>query len=653
MKKIILSVIILLAAISAGARNYSVTSPSGHLKMTVSNTDSLSYSLWVKGKIVMENCAISMQLKDGTVLGGEVKFRKDTRGTRTETVLSPFYRQAEFEVRYNYLNLHAGNFTLQIRAYNDGVAYRFVGGIPGEVEVGGETVEYRFAEPFDMYVPYTRGNEDRFESSFEAQYTFQKVGQNRMDAQKLAFMPVLVDVGQEGKILLMESDVEDYPGIFLEPVSYGFKALFAPLPKDYRTNEKGVRHAKSYQDVIARTSGSRSFPWRIIGYGEKDTDLAVNNMVYQLASPSRVSDISWITPGQSTWDWWNANTLYGVDFKSGINTETYKYDIDFAAAHGIPYVIVDEGWYKNLDPMQIADGIDVEHLLAYSVEKGVKLILWATVSPLHDNLEEICRHYSALGAGGFKVDFFDSQDQEMVNNIYDIARVAAENRLILDLHGMYKPTGLSRTYPNVLNYEGVHGMEQLKWSDRTETDMPLNDCLIPYLRQASGPIDYTQGGLRNETRDGFRAIFERPMTQGTRAHQVALYVVFESPLTMLCDSPSDYIREEETTRFINEIPAVVDRTLILGGEIGKYIVTARCKDGKWYVGGITNWDSRKVDFDLSFLGEGEWKARIFSDTVNSDRIARDYSIREISVNAGTSLEMDMANGGGFAIIIEK
>lgn len=653
MKKTVLILFLVLAAFVSEARNYTITSPSGNLKMTVSTTDSLSYSLWVKGKQVMSRCGIAMEFSDGTVLGGKVRFRRDSRGARNETIRAPFYRQAEFDTRYNYLNLRAGSFTLQVRAYNDGVAYRFVSSIPGDVEVAGETAEFRFTEPFDMYVPYTRGNDDKFESSFEAQYTFQKVGENRMSPQKLAFMPVLVDVGEEGSLLLMESDVEDYPGIFLEPAPYGFKAIFAPLPKEYRTNDKGVRHASSYQDVIARTSGTRAFPWRIIGYGEKDADLAVNNMVYQLASQCRVDDISWITPGQSTWDWWNANTLYGVDFEAGINTETYKYDIDFAASHGIPYVIVDEGWYKNLDPMQIADGIDVGQLLAYSVEKGVKLILWATVSPLHDNLEEICRHYSELGLGGFKVDFFDSQDQEMVNIIYDIARVAAENHLILDLHGMYKPTGLSRTYPNVLNYEGVHGMEQLKWSDRMETDMPLNDCLIPYLRQASGPLDYTQGGLRNETRDGFRAVFERPMTQGTRAHQVALYVVFESPLAMLCDSPSDYLREEETTAFINEIPAVVDRTVVLGGEIGKYIVTARCKDGKWYVGGITNWDARDVEVDFSFLGEGQWKARLFSDTVNSNRVARDYAISEMEVNSETVLSLKMACGGGFAMIIEQ
>lgn len=654
MKRFILAAALMAACIGADAKDYSVVSPSGKLALTLSVDQKTTYVVSLDGKALMDPARVAMTLSDGTVLGDNAKVKKTTKGSVTETVDAPFYRQSSFTASYNWLTIATkGGYSIELRAYDDGVAYRFVTNFKNDFVVMDETVEFNFAGKYSLLVPFVDMRKDKYESSFESQYTEQSVGD--VNDRQFAFLPIYADAGPLGRILLMESDLEAYPGMYLNQTETGFKAEFPPRPSEIYYSNRGAFRPLKNCDHIAEVAGKRSFPWRIIAWGAEDKDLPVNNMVYALAAPSRVDDISWITPGQSTWDWWNGFRRYGVDFKAGINTETYKYDIDVAAKYGMKYIVVDEGWYSwnNPDIMAPIKEMDIPAIVNYGKEKGVKVVLWTTGGLLDRKLEEACKHYSEIGVAGFKVDFFDSQDQMIVEQIYRIAETCAKYRLALDLHGMYKPTGLSRTYPNVLNYEGVFGLEQLKWTDRDAADMPRNDAIIPYIRMASGPLDYTQGALRNAQKGDFRAINLRPMSQGTRAHQVALYVVFDSPFAMLCDSPSDYLAEDATTRFITSIPAVFDHTAVLSGKVGESIVTAREKDGKWYVGGITDWNARTLEVDFSFLPEGEWNVTLFEDGVNSADLGTDYKIESFKACNKCSRSVQLAPGGGFAMIIGK
>ena len=382
-----------------------------------------------------------------------------------------------------------------------------------------------------------------------------------------------------------------------------------------------------------------------------DTQIAASDLSFLLAAPSKLADTSWIKPGKVAWDWWNAWNISGVDFRAGINTETYKYYIDFAASKGIEYVILDEGWAVNLqaDLMQVVPEIDLQQIVDYGKAKGVGIILWAGYWAFDRDMETVCKHYSEMGVKGFKVDFMDRDDQQMTDFNYRAAEMAAKYKLILDLHGTHKPAGLNRTWPNVLNFEGVHGLEQMKWSPAT-VDQVKYDVQIPFIRQVAGPMDYTQGAMRNASKQNYYPCDSEPMSQGTRCRQLALYVVLDSPLNMLCDSPTNYLREAECTEFIAAIPTVWDETRILGGRLGEYIVTARRKGSTWYVGGITDWTPRDVEIDLTPLGiDATVEATIFRDGANADRKASDYRRESIRIDTSKPLTVHLAPGGGFAM----
>ena len=650
MKKILLLLAVASLALQPiTAKDYKVDSPSGQLQLTVSVGKSTSWSLAVGGKTVLKDNQISMAIDD-RVIGPDAKVVKVRKGAVSEHIAAPFYRQAEFDAAYNWLTLKMkGDWSLELRAYDDGVAYRFVTNRPDVRKVYSETAEYNFAEEYDMLVPYVhkRNDGDRYRSSFENLYADVKVGDVSVADGRLAFMPVYVDLGEAGRLLLMESDLWDYPGMFLRSTEKGFEAEFPPYPNN--VNEQDAK----YLDYVNVVAGTRTFPWRIVAYGKDEKALPTNNMVYQLATPCRLDDISWIKPGLSSWDWWNAFRRHGVDFKAGINTETYLYDIDFAAKYGIPYILIDEGWYKNKNVFSTIDAMDIPKICAHGAEKGVKVMLWVSKGVLGLKPEKAFEHYSKMGVAGFKIDFFDSQEAAMVNRINMYAEAAAKYHLVMDFHGIYKPVGLSRTWPNVLNYEGVFGLENLKWCNPDRCDMPRNDVILPFVRQAAGQMDYTPGALRNAMRRDFRTVNNKPMSMGTRAHQLACYVVFDAPLQMLCDSPSDYLKEDETTRWITSIPTVFDRTGILDAKIGEYVVTLREKDGKYYVGGMTNWKARDLDVDFSFLPEGEWRCRIFRDGANANTVGEDYAVCEYGIRAAQKETVHLAPGGGFVMIIEK
>ena len=533
-------------------------------------------------------------------------------------------------------------------------------GLEGTLRIGDECVAFSFPADCRAVVPYVaRGRDFDFESqffnSFENTYTTARI--TELNPGRLIFLPALVELDGGYKLVITEADLEGYPGLYLRGngKTPELRGVFAPYPK--REEQGGhnrlqmlVREREGY---IASTVGKRAFPWRTVVVAREDRELLDNDMIYRLAPESRIEDTSWIRPGKVAWDWWNDWNLYGVDFEAGINNETYKYYIDFASRNGVEYVILDEGWAVNekADLMQMVSEIDLRELVAYARERNVGIILWAGYHAFERDMEQVVSHFARMGVKGFKVDFMDRDDQQMTAFNHRAAETAARYGLILDLHGTHKPAGLNRTWPNVLNFEGVHGLEQMKWSPESVDQMKY-DATIPFIRQAAGPMDYTQGAMRNATRKNYRPVNSEPMSQGTRCHQLALYVVLDSPLNMLCDSPTNYLREAECTEFIAAIPTVWDETRILGGRMGEYIVTARRSGDTWYVGAITDWTPRDVEVDLAPLGiGGTVEATIFRDGVNADRKASDYKRETIRIDTAEPLKIHLAPGGGFVAVL--
>ncbi len=657
MKNLTFGLLLMTAVAVSPAKTYDVVSPDGRLKAEINVDKTLSYSIYLNNQTVLDPSPVSMTLENGTVWGADPKVAKVSTKSVNASVPSPFYRADKIDEKYNATTFDfKGGWSVEFRAYNDGIAYRFISNQKKPLVIKDEGVEYNFPSDATAYVPYAIGRkDDPYFNSFENEYA--KVKLSEVDKNKIAFLPLVVDLGNKVKVCITESDLEQFPGLYMVAGDNpkGLKGNHAPYPK---TKKQGGHNelqmvVQEREDFIAKTDGRRTFPWRVAIVTDNDRDLAATNLSYLLASPNRLSDISWIKPGKVAWDWWNAWNVIGVDFKTGVNNETYKKYIDFAADHGIEYVILDEGWAvnKKADLMQVVPEINLKELIDYAAKKNVGIVLWAGYYAFDRDMDNVCKYYSDMGVKGFKVDFMDRDDQEMVDFIHRASKTAAKYNLFLDFHGMYKPAGLNRTYPNVLNFEGVNGLEQMKWSG-IDLDQMKYDVMIPYIRQVAGPMDYTPGAMQNATKYSYKANYYEPMSQGTRCHQLALFTIYDSPFTMLCDTPSNYDAEPESRDFIAGIPTTWDETRILDGEMGEYIVTARRKGNKWYVAGLTDWTPRELKVDLSFLGYGSHKATLFKDGVNANRNARDYKKEVINVNANTPMNIALAPGGGFAMIIE-
>lgn len=646
----ILTLAFCLLGINANGKEYGVTSPDGKISVTVLADDNLSYIVKYDGDVIVDESEISMTLADGTVVGASPRITSAKKRNIVETITAPLYRQKEFVSEANELTLKMkGGFSVIFRAYDEGVAYRFATAQKGETVVMSETAEVNFGKDNLAWLPYSTNEKNQMAMAFQNFYDNCRLSEAK---DILAFLPVTVDCG-DVKVTVMESDLESYPGMFIsvDKEKKGLDGVFAPYPKKtdfypWRVQE----YVTETEDFIAKTTGPRNYPWRVLAVTSCDTQLPVNNLVYALASPSRIEDTSWIKGGQVAWDWWNDWGLSGVDFVAGINMDTYRYYIDFASANGIGNVVLDEGWYnpKSGDMLTVIPELDLAELIAYGKERNVNIILWTVFNVLDSQLEEACAKYKEMGVVGFKVDFLDRDDQTAVEMAYRIADACARHQLTLDYHGFYKPTGLNRTYPNVINFEGVFGMEEVKWAV-PGTDMPLYDVTFPFIRMASGPVDYTPGAMTNASKADFQAIYYNPMSMGTRCHQLAAYIVHDSPLTMLCDAPTNYKGEEECVEFITSVPTVIDRTVIPAGKIGEYIVSAREKDGKWYVGGMTSWEARDIELCFDFLPEGKtYEAVFFVDGVNADKQGEDYRVEKKTVKKGDTVKIHMASGGGFA-----
>ncbi len=652
----------LLIAVSAFAapKNYELKSPDGKLSVSVEAGEGISYTLTHGGDLLMKDSHLGMYMTDGTVFGGIQPVKKVSRRSVSSTIPAFMYKKAEVKDEFNEMILKFKKFSVIFRAYDDGMAYRFVSHLnePSQVEM--EMADFNFAQDWNMWAAYvcqhTETLDSQYYNSFENTYSYTPLSEWNKD--RLAFLPLMVDGPGGKKIVITEADLMNYPGMYLYNgnADNTLDGVFAPYPKEVKQGGHNnlQMEVQSREPYIAKCEGGESFPWRIVAVSENDVQMADNDMVYRLATPAAEADWSWVKPGKVAWDWWNAWNLYGVDFKSGINNDTYKYYIDFASANGIEYVILDEGWAVTgeADLFNVVPEIDVEMLAEYASERNVGLILWAGYRAFDRDMEKVCEHYSKMGIKGFKIDFMDRDDQIMVDFHRRAAQTAAKYGMMVDFHGTYKPTGLHRTYPNVVNYEGVHGLEQMKWS-KEDVDQVTYDVTVPYIRMMAGPMDYTQGAMRNAARGNYRPVNSEAMSQGTRCRQLAEYVVFDSPLNMLCDSPSNYMKEKECTDFIASVPEIWDETRGLDGKVGEYIAIARRSGQDWYVGAMTDWNAREMTLDLSFLPEGDYKVELYRDGVNADRAACDYRKEVIDLPADRLLKITMAPGGGFVAKITE
>ena len=659
--KFITFLLALICSLPMTAKVYTVTSPNKSLVVNISVDKTLKWEIKSGQTVVLLPSEIALQT-DKQCLAKNMKVKN-----------SSIYNNKVGNRKYQQLTLGAGDYELQFRVFDDAAAYRF---IPKKVinKVINETSEFNFAGDYQTFVPYVNDNRggERWCYSFESYYDEAPI--SKMYQDSLAITPLAVCLPDNKKAVVMEADVENYPGMYLLKGSVSdsksassdnaLHAVFPPYPlKEViggyaRLNLVPTERANYIAEKVGK------LPWRIVLVANEDKQLIGNDIAKVLGPQCRIKDTSWIKPGKVAWDWWNNTNITGVDFRAGINTETYKYFVDFAKKNGLEYIIIDEGWSDPEDLLIFSDKMDMAGIINYAKQNGVGVILWSSWRNLvqrgHEKMEEIMKHYGDMGVKGFKVDFFDRDDQKAINSVYEVAECAAKHHLLLDLHGM-RPFGVQCAYPNIVNFEGVKGLENSKWEPRVGDgplhDQPRYDVTIPYLRALPGAFDYTPGAMVNAVRSQFFGNNDHPMSQGTRVHQMAMYTIFDAPLQMLADSPTKYMQNQECTDFIAQIPTVYDEVIPIDGKLGEYVVVAKRKGSKWYLAAMTNWQERDLTIDLSVIKTAggksiSGKANIFADGINADREATDYKHTYQQVTNNDKLKVHLAPGGGWTAIIE-
>lgn len=651
MKKLLLLAFLLISVNSlvAAEERYNITSPDGSIRVQVIVTDNVYYNLEVGGNEVIKPSPISMNTNHG-ILGLNPKIINTEMTSIDEVITTVWGIRKEIKDVYNQLRLDfQGGYALLFRAYDDGIAYRFVTDLKGELIVYDELVQYRFKENHMMVNHVV----DFYTTSYEKFYTRQRI--TDFSPENLISLPSIVSAG-DLKLAIMEADLFEYPGMYISKLSAHswnrFSGKFAKYP--LKEEPGGTRFfnivVTERADYIAKTLGNREFPWRVVAVAREDKELLDSDLVFKLSRPKKI-ETDWIHPGKVSWDWWNALNLEGVDFETGVNTPTYKYFIDFASENGIPYVIMDEWWSDQFDLFLVNPDLDMDYLTSYAKEKGVGLILWTVWHTIDRQKEDAFKKFRDWGIAGVKIDFIDRDDQLAIEFYERIVSEAAKYQLLVDFHGCSKPTGLHRTYPNLINYEAVRGLEYNKFSPEPET--PEHDLNIAFIRMLAGPMDYTPGAMENAVQGDFRTSRGNPMSHGTRCQQLGMYVVYFAPLQMLCDAPTQYEKYPDILGFLSEVPTTWDETLVLDGKLGQYAVIARQKGDDWYIGGMTDWNERTVRIDLGRFAEGIYSAEIFRDGVNANRQAEDYIHKIKEVSDRDVLDITMKKGGGFAVVLKK
>lgn len=646
---VLVAVIVLVSASVGLAERYELRSPDGTVGLAVEVGERIDFAVRVDGGTVIEVAGLSLMIADRDVMGANARVTGQARDAVSREV-RPEIREknAVIPERYNELMLtFEANFALTFRAYDNGVAYRFSTSLPGDLVIASERASWQFADSASVICQ----KEKSFRSAYEEPYSEQAIGE--LKAEDLCCLPLLVTPPGGPRVLVTESDLRDYPGMWLRGTGgASLEAAFAgyPLEESYEGSPYVHGRVTRHADYIARTSGTRTYPWRIIAIARSDGDLIANQLVYLLAPPLALDDVSWIKPGVVTFDWWGRRNIYGVDFKAGINTATAKYFIDFASEFGFEYFLFDDGWTDGADLFKIHPDLDMEAVCAYAKQKNVGVMLWVIWATLDRQCEAALDRFAEWGIRGIKIDFMNRDDQKMVDFCYRIAREAAKRHMVIDFHGAYKPAGLRRAYPNVLTREGLIEVEQNGWSDQAN---PEHHALLPFIRMVAGPMDYIPGTMNNAQKHEFRPVGDRPMGLGTRAHDIALFVILESPMQMLPDAPSDYYRERECTEFIAQIPVEWDETRVLEAKVGDYVVLARRRGDVWFVGAITDWQARQFDLRFDFLGPSPYEMEFLRDGVNAATRAIDYRKEKKTVTADATMKIDLAPGGGWVARIYR
>lgn len=634
------------------ARDYIISCPDQKIEVTVSDGKELMWSIRYQNEIILKPSRIAMYVEESNViLGINTSAQKVTRNSVDETTEALVPTKSRY-IRDHYnqmsLNFKEGYF-VTFRVYNNGAAYRFETSVPSpKIHVEKETVEFNLGGNYSAYWP--QETSPNFITHCEGHFDYLPI--TDIPNQQYAFLPIYLSAESGAKIVITEADLFDYPNLFLSgTANKTLNGVFPPVILEKQIKEGSDRNEKIIRNAnyIAETDGKRTFPWRLIIIEPNDRSLLENNLVYQLSTPGVEGDKSWIKPGRISWDWWSTLNVYNVDFKAGVNTQTYKYFIDFAANYGLEYILLDEGWSAGTWNIRESNkGINIQELVRYGKEKNVGIVLWALWNPLSEDIEGILEVYRHWGIKGVKIDFMQCNDQEMVNFYEEVGKIAFEKQLLVDFHGSFKPSGLHRKYPNVMTYEGVYGLEHNKSSHDIT---PNHDLILPFTRMVAGPMDYTPGATVNATENDFHMNFIHPMSQGTRAHQGALFIIFESPLQMFADSPSNYYKTTEFTSFIAQIPTVWDETKAIVAEAGKYLAIARRNGDKWFVASLTNWDQHKLSIQFDFISNRKYKAQILEDGINANMYGSDFKMDEIYILKDQTLEIDMAKGGGWAAIL--
>jgi alpha-glucosidase len=643
MKKLlsIAFVLCVFALQKMGAQEYYLYSPDSKLLLKISITDNVKYAVAVNGKVIMSPAVIGCTTD--FLQNMPLKVLATKKGNVKNQLLFPVVRQKNKTItdNYNWLTVSfSDQKSLEFRAYNNGLAWRWVIERRGEYKILDEQVNFQFWATDAVWYPL----EESFFSHNERVHKRWTID----DAKgELASLPALVDCN-DAKVLITESDLFDYAGLWLKGDKSGLlRGVFPRYPKEKKLVNDRDEKVISREEYIAIQKDEHSLPWRVLMIAQTDAELLTNQLVYQLARPAS-SDFSWVKSGKVAWDWWNFNNIYGVDFKAGVNTATYKYYIDFAAKNGLEYVVLDEGWSPTSDLLKSVPEIDMVELSNYAKQKKVDLILWCLSVPLEKQMDAALDQFAKWNIKGIKVDFMQRDDQQMVNFYERTAIAAAKRKILVDFHGAYKPTGMERTYPNCISREGVYGMENSKW-DSLKKIGPEHNVTIPFIRQAAGPMDYTPGAMLNSTEKDWFPNWSTPKSLGTRCHQLGMYVVYECPLQNLADSPTHYEKEPSCLEFISKVPVEWDTTIILQAKVSDYVVVARkAANGEWYIGGMTDWTPRDLDVDLSFLSNGNYTMHSWSDGINADRHAQDFKYKKEAVNSATLMKIKLAPGGGFA-----
>ena len=642
MTKILFSVFMLLHCCAlAQAATERIASPDGRIRLEVTTGDTLRMSVYYGDEQILKPSALCLQVQQEW-LGVQPKVKGVQRQfiSRLLPNVVPIKNAFSRDEAQQLTMRFAGRYSVEFRAYNNGIAYRFLIDRKGKVDITNELLALRLPASSQAHLSKTRS----FWTSYEEPYTHVALA-DYQSADEMTHLPVLLETERGTKLLLSESDVRDYPAMFLK--SAGNSTLTTVFPKSPATwepiGDRGFNITKEHP-FIARTDGKRSFPWRFMVVGD-DKTIAANEMERVLGGQCQLADVSWIKPGKVSWDWWNHWTIWNVDFETGINNQTYQYFIDFAAQYGLEYILLDEGWNKDVrDPYTTHDDIDVRQLVEYGRQRGVGVILWLAWLTVENHMDLI-KYYADMGVKGLKIDFMDHSDQWMVNFYERVASECAKNKLIVDFHGSFKPAGLEIRYPNVISYEGVRGLENGAGC------VPDNTIWLPFIRNAVGAMDFTPGSMASAQPEDNHGSGSLPMGSGTRAYQMAMYVCFESGLQMLADSPTRYMREDECTRYIASVPTTWDESRVLSAQAGSHYVVARRKGAKWYIGAMTGSKPQQLTIKLDFL-KTDGLLTGFRDGRNAHRIAVDYQRFNQHVSPDDTLTLRLARNGGWCGVIE-